>query len=227
MRECFQEFEHSRDQQGLIISFDTPLVLQKAIDTIFPYMDRQWLFIHVKNVQGPNGSDSPQFNQRIIRESLDKMPKRVKFILGYTTNPNLFDNSTLGYAREKIRAMWDIFAFSAVIRRRTVAIQMELVHASHTDYLLSLSMSKLQHLLLFALPIMDNSSMIDIVKMRRIVRYFGKERMLFDVSDEMREILTRPESYRGLNKANGLLMNYFYLLLLLIIVLALTINLKE
>lgn len=196
------------------MTFPHPHLLDRALRDYLHYMNRSWLYVHFAIFPGPPPLAQPtNFSTDLLFTHLKRWPSKIRFILSFSEDeknelsPNATRNeSTQGYTPKQLQPMYELLTNYPSVRSATVAVQLEAVHASHSEYLLEKNvLSPLQDLLLRApMELSENATEINFGRLIKICQKFGRARMLYDMSDELRAELTREPDYT-LNRSGRML----------------------
>lgn len=180
------------------MTFKEPELLTRAIIEYLSYMNRSWLYIHFNMFMGPPPSASvhSNFTVDLLFSFVKDAPDKIRFVLGFMEDPEKNkkrQKQTLGYTPEQLRPVADLLHSIQRIRRSTSAVQFEAVHASHSEHLLQKRIvTQLQDVLLRApLNLYPNTTKINFNRLIKICRKFGRQRMLYDMNDELRARLSQ------------------------------------
>lgn len=170
--------------------------LEQARDEYLYAMNRAWVYVHVPLGKSPVKKYNTNFTPEHVLELIKDWPGRIRWILGFPeedVDPNE-PHTTSGYEIGELQGLHQLLLRSDPLRRTTVALQVEAVHASHTEYFLNGSgtTTRLQDLLIHApLNLMPDSPLLNIDLLRKIVVNQGRIATLFDMGMTLRENLTK------------------------------------
>lgn len=177
--------------------------LEQAREEYLFAMNRAWVFVHVPLAKSPVRKYNTNFTPEHVLLLIKYWPGRIRWILGFPEEDVDANeaNATSGYEVSELQKLHHLLRRSDPLRRTTVALQVEAIHASNTEYFLNGTgtTTRLQDLLIHApLHLMPNSPLLNIDRLRKIVMNQGRIATLYDMGMTLRENLTKETDSVGM-----------------------------
>lgn len=194
-------YDH-RGNHVVIFTFENRESLRMAHWTL-SYFSKNWIWIHVAILQGPNG-DPPTFTGDELQAELSQlgMIKRVWMCYDMTTKPI----EPYGYTKKHLEDL-DKFTFTGVLEKTPSLMMFDIVHASHSAIDIEVKIMKIMMYIIFVEKNQTNVEDINMRGLWKLIDGLGIARVYLDVNPELRKnIMLRypdPEDDKDVPKING------------------------
>lgn len=194
-KDCLGTITEKRNNQQVVFDIDSSYVLQMIAE--FFGDEHDFVFLLIRNNRGPNGSP-PKFGKLVdfqILIDILRLNEAVQFGLGFTSTSN---GPEKGYSADHFAALKATMGTKNIQPRATL-VNFDIALVTNTD-----PFNIIPELLNFTYFILQSENTLTekIVNLDRIERFMEltpKDRIFFDVSDELRSKIVKSAGRKKCN----------------------------